>query len=185
MGWVSGGLALVCLGLAVLHLLRVALRRRDSAIDPAVEFSHTAMALGMAAMFSPVGDPVPQPAWTIVFVAAAAWFVVRRLRGPDQESLHHIVGSTAMLFMLVAGHGPHGGPDSLGLLSVVAILLTGYFGWHALRCAERCRRSEDAEVVEAGGALALQVRSLRAPQLAAMAHLVMAVAMAGMLLGMV
>lgn len=197
MSWVDAGLSVICLGVAGLHLLRLAVRRRDVA----GELSHTAMALGMAAMFAPLVDPVPQLVWVAVFVVCAAWFAALALRSRTLggEAPHHVVGGATMLFMLAAGHGApaadgsahaghiaHGGgaADTLGLTSVVAIVLTAYFAWHALRCAERFRA---AEVPDAASAVALRtsVLSLRSPQVAAGAHMVMAAVMASMLLGMV
>jgi Domain of unknown function (DUF5134) len=201
MGWVSGGLAVVCLAVGLFHLFRLVVLRRDVAGD----LAHAAMGLGMAAMFSPLGDPVPAPVWTVVFALGAAWFAVavQRSRTLGGDAGHHLVGSGAMLFMLAAGHGApaadsaphaahaaHGGgmAGTLGLASVAALVLTGYFAWHALRCAHRCRRPEPAATPPVGGS-AVAVRapawSIHAPQTAAAAHLVMAVAMAVMLLGMV
>jgi hypothetical protein len=202
MAWTSGVLAVLCLAIAVFHLARLLVRRRDVA----GELAHAAMGLGMAAMFSPLGDPVPGQAWTAVFVLCAAWFAgaAVRSRRVGGEAGHHVVGSAAMLFMLADGHGApaadgaahaghaaHGGAaaGTLGLASLAALLLTSYFAWHALRCADRCRltppTSEGAPA--GGGVLALRapVRSLDAPQVAAVAHLVMAVLMAVMLLGSV
>lgn len=199
MGWVSGGLAVACLVVGLLHLVRLAVRRRDTA----VELSHAAMGLGMAAMFSPLGDPLPRPLWTAVFVLCAAWFTAAVLRSGSLagEGPHHVVGSGAMLFMLAAGHAApaDGGPAhaghaahgagaaaTLGLASVAALVLTAYFAWHALQCVERCRRPgpADATAPRAGGAVVL-AWSPSAPRIAAGAHLVMSVAMAVMLLGMV
>jgi hypothetical protein len=70
MGWVSGGLAVVCLCAGLLHLLRVAVLREDVA----GELSHAAMGVGMAAMFSPLGNPVPGAVWTVVFALGIVWF---------------------------------------------------------------------------------------------------------------
>jgi hypothetical protein len=204
MGWMSGALAVVCLAVGVFHLARLAVRRRD--VDS--EAAHGVMGLGMAAMFSPLGDPVPGPVWTAVFLLSAAWFgaALLRTRAFGGDAAHHVVSSGAMLFMLVAGHaapaadgGAHAGhaaPGSgatgvLGFASVVALGLTAYFTWHALRCAERCRRSstpaeQDAPSAADGAAvLRAPVASLTAPQVAAVAHLLMAASMAVMLLGMV
>ena len=205
MGWVAGTLSVICLGLAVLHLLRLAVRRRDVA----AELSHTAMGLGMAAMFSPLGDPVPQPVWVAVFVLCAAWFAALALRSGTLggDAPHHVVAGATMLFMLVAagsapaadghaGHLAHGGgaAGNLGLTSVVAIVLTAYFAWHALRCADRFKPAEVPDASEASpGAAAVAVRapvsslvwSLRSPRVAAGAHVVMAVVMTGMLLTMI
>jgi hypothetical protein len=204
----SGVLAGVCLAAGLLHLLRLAVLRRDVV----GEVSYTAMGLGMAAMFSPLGDPVPTAVWCAVFVLGAAWFAVRVLRGEGAggEAAHHVVGSGAMLFMLVAGtsegapagHAAHGdGPGgalagAVGLVSVTAMLLAGYFAWHTLRCADRCRTTtcpdaHPAAFVEDGrdgpdGAVALRAPafSVCAPQSAAVSHVVLAVAMTAMLLRM-
>jgi uncharacterized protein DUF5134 len=187
MGWVSGGLAVVCLGVGLLHLLRAALRRQDVA----GELSHAAMGLGMAAMFWPFGNPVPGPVWTVVFALCLAWFGGAVLRGWmvgtrtfGGDAGHHVVGSGAMLLMLAAGHSAHGrgAAGTLGLASVAALGLTGYFAWHALRCADGCRRPEPAP---GAGAVAVRTRTLEAPHVAAAAQLVTAAAMAVMLLGMV
>jgi len=43
--------------------------------------THTLMGLGMAAMFSPWGDPVPPLVGAVVFAALALWFGTRLLRG--------------------------------------------------------------------------------------------------------
>jgi hypothetical protein len=97
-----------------------------------------------------------------------------------------------MLFMLLthhndadvpAGHMAHHDTGAgLGPVPLVAILLAGYFGWHALRCTDAFR-VEDPEV--AGGAVAVRVGVLRSVRTAAVAHVVMAVAMTVMLLAMI
>jgi len=202
MEWLSGGLAVACLVVGLLHLVRLAVRRRGAA----VELSHAAMSLGMAAMFSPVGDPLPRPLWTAMFVCCAAWFTTALLRSGSLagESPHHVVGSATMLFMLAAGHAAPGddapshaghaghaahdggAAGTLGLASVAALVLAAYFAWYALCCADRCRRPgpAGASAPPAGGAVA-QVWSPAAPRIVVGAHLVMSAAMAVMLLGMV
>jgi hypothetical protein len=200
MAWFGGTLALTCVLVGALHLLRLVVLRRDMV----GEASHAAMGLGMAAMFSPLGDPVPRPVWAGVFALCAAWFAVLALRAGGPDARHHVVGSAAMLFMLlggthvhaVAGGGEHAGHGAaaaggLGVAPVAAIVLAGYFAWHALRCIDRMRPgvlpAVPAAEVAANVTVALRAPalSLRAPQTAAVAHLVMAVAMAAMLLGMV
>jgi hypothetical protein len=190
MDWGSAALALACLAAAGLHLLRLAVRRRDVV----GEGSHASMALGMAAMASPLGDPVPEPAWTGLYVVIAVWFavLVLRTRSTGGDALHHVVGSGAMLFMLAAdhstGHMAHGGPAS-GLVAVTAMGFTGYFAWHALRCADRCRREQEPCDGHAADESMLVQRSrapaVHTPQAGAAGHLVAAVAMSAMLLGMV
>ena len=190
MDWGSAALALACLAAAGLHLVRIAVRRRDVV----GEASHAAMALGMAAMAAPLGDPVPEPVWTVVYVLIAVWFavLVLRTRSTGGDAVHHVVGSGAMLFMLAAdhstGHMSHGGPAS-GLVAVTAMTFTGYFAWHALRCADRCRREQEpCDGPAAGGSVLVQrspALSVHTPQAGAVGHLVAAVAMSAMLMGMV
>jgi Domain of unknown function (DUF5134) len=191
MGWLSSGLAIVCLVVGVLHLVRLVVRRREVA----GECSHAAMGLGMATMLSPSDDLVPSPVWPVVYALCAAWFAavwcyrtLLRSGTLGGDAAHHVIASGAMLFMLATptAHGAHGagGAGPLGLVSLVAIVLTGYFAWHVLRCADRCRWPEPAVSGASVVALRAPVRAIETPQLAAAAHLVMAVAMAVMLLGM-
>jgi hypothetical protein len=179
----SAAFALVCLIIAALHLVRLAVRRDDVV----GEASHAAMGVGMAAMFSPLGDPVPRLVWTIVFAVCAAWFSVLLLSRREAAARHHVVGSAAMLFMI--GAGTHAGHDvpagGIGLGSVAAIVLAGYFAWHALGCLDRVTpRGLPGLVVGAGGGVALRA-ARTGDRTAAGAHLVLAVAMSVMLLGMV
>ncbi|MGH3974301.1 MAG: DUF5134 domain-containing protein, partial [Pseudonocardiaceae bacterium] len=70
--------------------------------------------LGMAAMFWPLGNPLPVLYWQLLFSIVAAWFAVRLLRHgprcatiPQPDSgrgaeLHHVLGSLVMVYMLVA-----------------------------------------------------------------------------------
>jgi hypothetical protein len=199
MSWLSGGLAVVCLAVGLFHLARLIVLRRDVAS----ELAHAAMGLGMAAMFSPLGNPLPALVWTVVFGLCGAWFAASALRAGrfGGDAGHHVVGSGAMLFMLAAGHGApaadpahaghaaHGGAmaGTFGLASVVALVLAGYFAWYALSCSYACRRPEPPAPAPGSGPVTLRtpILSLRAPRTAAAAHLAMAVAMAMMLLGMV
>jgi hypothetical protein len=193
----AGVLAVACLAVGAFHVLRLRL-------DPASEASHAAMGVGMAAMFSPVGDPVPAPVWAGVFTLCGAWFAADALRSPAgrrrDDAVHHVIGSGAMLFMLLgahgggvagtgaahAGHVGHGGgPDGgFGLSSILALVLAGYFAWHVLRCADRLRAA-DRDREPAGGSVAVRTDVLRDVRAVALAHVVMAAAMAVMLLGMV
>jgi hypothetical protein len=211
MAWLSGALAVACVAVGLLHLLRLVVLRRDVV----GEATHAAMAVGMAAMSSPLGDPVPELVWATVFVLCGAWFAALavRARSVRGDAGHHVVGTGAMLFMLLSGHshapgtggsehaghlGHGGGPEgALGIGSVAAIVLAGYFAWHVLRCSDRLRSCALAHAPNPaasavagpapGGAVALRTPALsvRAPQTAAVAHLVMGAAMTVMLLGMV
>jgi hypothetical protein len=147
MATVAAMLAAVCLAVAAFHLLRLVVVR----VDPIDEVSHAVMGFGMAAMFSPVGVPVPMAVWVGAFLLSGSWFAAVALRsapGPWRaDAVHHVIGSAAMLFMLLgdhagsgepgAGHAGHighgGGPEGdLGLASVAAIVLAAYFAWRAV-----------------------------------------------------
>lgn len=142
MEWVHVLLAVGCLGLGVLHLARLWLMRGDRV----GEASHAAMGFGMAAMYSPLGDPVPDAVWLVVFAATGLWFAALAVRAGigTRDAGYHVVCAVAMLFMLtmgghdaVGGHGGHGGHGGIGLLPVAALALAGFFAWHALRCGDR------------------------------------------------
>lgn len=188
MGLVSGLLSVVCLAVVAVHLARLVRPAGDALGGPVGELSHAVMALGMAAMFSPLGDPLPDPLWIVTYLLCGAWFtaVAVRDRSVHGDAAHHVVGSAAMLFMVLTGHNDHpdGHPASggAGLVPLVAIVLAGYFAWHALRCVDRL----PAEPAQRGGdgAVAQRVRVLavRSPQTVALAHVVMAGAMTVMLL---
>jgi Domain of unknown function (DUF5134) len=87
----------------------------------AVDVAHVLMGVGMAAMASPVGGPLPPAAWQAVFLLLAAWFAgswwqQRRAGAPARDGmgwhgtgLHHAVAALAMLYMLAAM--PHAGHD--------------------------------------------------------------------------
>ena len=204
MSVVSGVLSVGCLAVALLHLVRLVRPTSDDhgGCSPIGELSHAVMALGMAAMFSPVTDPLPPPVWTLAFLLCGAWFVAVAVgtRSPGGDAAHHIVCSAAMLFMVSAHHGQpapagdhagHGGGGGEGIVPLVAIVLAGYFGWHALRCTDRlraCAAGSERAVDGAGTtALAQRVRlvPVSSPQTVALAHLVMAGAMTAMLLAMI
>ena len=185
MTWVSALLAVVCLAVGVLHLTRLVVRRDDVL----GEASHAAMGFGMAAMFSPAVHPVPVLAWVVVFVLCGAWFAAAavRTRSWTGDAAHHVVGSGAMLLMLAAGHGA-GHEGGRGLVSVVAILLAGYFAWHLLRCVDRlgtpagtAASPPPARGVGPVGAALLD--RAPGPRLVGVAHVVTAATMTIMLLG--
>jgi len=163
--WFAGAAAIGCLIVGLLHLHRLLTVPGGRT----GEASSAAAAFGMAAMFSPLGDPVPLPVWMAVFGGCAAWTVVlaarERALGADGDAAHHLLCSAAMVFMLV-GHGAHGA--GLGMVSVVALVAAGYFAWHGLRCVDRFR-----------------VACTGHPRTVAGAHLVSAVAMSGMLVAMI
>src|SRR4051794_15580272 len=157
MAWFNALLACVSLGLGLLHLVRLATARRDGR-PLAGEASHAVMGFGMAAMFSPVGAPVPAAVWIAAFGLSAAWFAALTLRtGPaGDDAGHHVVCGVAMLFMLSLGlgeqaasggpHAHHAAAGPAAWTSVVAIVLAGYFAWHVMRCGDRVAAARRARL---------------------------------------
>jgi hypothetical protein len=211
MAWVHGVLAVLCLAIGGLHLVRLVRMRHGRALEAA----YAGMALGMAGMFAPAGDPVPAPLWIALFLLGGGWFGglllhARSIGALGGEARHLLVGSAAMLFMLGADHdtgavdGRHaapaaGAPGTAGLASAVALAFAAYFVLHTLRCADRLRATPGGEragrpVLAAAdpgpaAAIATVVRS-PAPtpcstSVSATAHLVMTAAMAIMLVGLI
>lgn len=193
-------LALACLVVAAFHVLRLLQLSRG---DAAGEATHTAMALGMAAMLSPLGDPVPAAVWIGVFILCGAWFAAAALRsegGPARaDAVHQVLGSGAMLFMLLAhdpggaeagglhaGHLVHDGGSNgaHGLSSIIAIVLAGYFAWRVLQIVSHPIRSAASApaVVDGSVATRSRLRLLADPGAVAAAHAITAVAMTVMLL---
>lgn len=199
--WLSGALGVLCLGVGLLHLARLALRRGD----PTGEAAHTVMGLGMAAMFVPAADPLPHTAWLLAFLGVGAWFGLAALRAGTVagEPGHHVAGAAAMTFMLFAhhsggvgaagggGHAHHGGavavdggaiaggPATLGI-TALALLLAAYFAAHAVGHLAG-RADTGAGTAPVRSAVLTRVRTHRVDPVL---HAVMGATMAVMLLGM-
>jgi hypothetical protein len=133
----------------------------------AVDIAHVLMALAMAAMISPVGGPLPMPAWQTVFLLMSGWFVGAwwRARGTDPwrggwhgNDLHHALAALAMLYMLTAmphGDGHHMAPwlsggfgDGMALPAVGWVLVV-YFLASAVVLATRWRPAGGPEGLSA------------------------------------
>jgi hypothetical protein len=156
-GWLSGVFALLSLAVAGV-MMAVAPARRG---DRSACLAHAAMALGMAGMFAPWGDPVPGPVGAVVFAVVGAWFAARWLRRGEQaddDALHLVVGPAAMIVMYlgmdhhagaptpageVAGHVGHGSALAAGgggpVLAALLLALAAYFVWHAWATAPPSR----------------------------------------------
>ncbi len=129
--WAKWAFSVACLAVAGYYTTALIAHRvgpRDGAggrLSGGYELSHLGMALGMAAMFSPLGDPVPRPVWLIVFGIAAAWFAACLLQAgapaddgasapADDAAHHHLVANLAMLFMVASDHRHHGAAGAAG-----------------------------------------------------------------------
>ena len=186
--WWDATLSVISLGVGAVfvHGLRAGTENR------AVAGAHALMALGMAGMFSPWGDPVPAPVLVAVFGVTAAWFLAVRLRaGAGDPATHTAVGCAAMTVMYLGGqhdpgpaatgHAGHHGAAAAGAVGLVGVgvslLLIGYFLWHAWLSAGRLR---DIGPVPGAGRPPSPLRTLRraTPQAGPVAHVVMDVLMA-------
>lgn len=179
MPWLSAVLSSAFLLVALLYLVRLTVRFRFG------DVSHAAMAAGMAAMFSPLGDPVPSGAWAGVFVLCGAVAAPLSFRaGPGgAEARHHLVGSAAMLFMLFGGHHRADAPLGTGLGSVAALAMAGYFIGYVLWGVERALALRPTTAT--AGAAWLARSGLLSPMTAFTTGALTALAMATMLLTMV
>ncbi|SNR57362.1 protein of unknown function [Haloechinothrix alba] len=169
------------------------------------EVAEVLMALGMLAMVSPVGGPIPRAGWEAVFAVAAVWLAARWLRlpraraGPGygngcvrSQCGHHAVGAAVMFYMFggMAGDG-HAGHDTQPwlvlaghegslVLAPLAIAATTYFLVDIVLCGVRCVRGRSGTGSRRPPAPALFSGGMRETSRAAMN-----VAMAAMLLAMV
>ena len=121
LAWASTAAFLAVAGYCVARLVAAA-RAPETyrGCHRAVDVAHVLMAVGMAAMVSPVGGPLPMAAWQTVFLLMTAWFAGSwwRSRGTRAwhggwhgNQLHHALASLAMLYMMSAmppgAHGSH------------------------------------------------------------------------------
>lgn len=154
-GWLWAGLFLAvsayCLTRVVAGLRnRVAPSCAGHAFGPDVDLAHIVMGVGMAAMFSPLGDHVPRLVWVVPFALTAGWFAVRMLRdwprlrhaGSRERAWHwhHLVDPLAMVYMaavMPTGSTAMAGMADMAASSAAANPLTttvdlGFLGYFAL-----------------------------------------------------
>ena len=132
-------LATLSLGVAVVFAAFV-VRPRCGRLAAA---THALMGLGMAAMFSPWGDPVPPVVGVCVFAALALWFGGRLLRGVPTGAggAAHLVVAPAAMAAMYLSHS-YGGHHASGVvLAALWLALAGYFGWHAVASVGRVQRA--------------------------------------------
>jgi hypothetical protein len=132
--WLYYLLGVVMLGVAAYGaalLVSSLLWRRRAGRD--VEVSHVAMGLAMAGMFVPAWSFGSGSAWVIVFVALAAWFVVRSLQSIDRFGVHvphfgiHALMSVTMLLMFwYPGAGSQGSMSMSGMSASMGSSAVGH-----------------------------------------------------------
>lgn len=130
-------------------------------VNRADEVAEVLLCLGMLAMVSPIGAPVPVAGWQALFGSAAlslsaSWVRARVRRASEPPAClarqcgHHAVCAVVMLYMLLgaAGHAGHGGDPwqtmagHSGVLPVpaLAVAAAGYLFVDMARCTVRAAR---------------------------------------------
>ncbi|MFI5771690.1 DUF5134 domain-containing protein [Streptomyces sp. NPDC051658] len=151
------------------------------------------MGFGMAAMALPAAVMTP-PAWAWVVYAAlfgaaslrALWFSRR-----SRHHLHHLVGSSAMVYMALTmapdggsahgGHMGHGVAATAGGVPLLTGLLLAYYAVYVLRSGARLIPVAATTTAGGGGGPAGSAWTTR-PELALACRLTMGMAMFAMLL---
>jgi hypothetical protein len=118
--WTCTAAFLAVAGYCVARLVAAARAPADyQGCHRAVDVAHVLMGVGMAAMVSPVGGPLPMAAWQTVYLLMTGWFVGAwwRARGTTvwhggwhSGGLHHALAAVAMFYLLTAM--PHSGHQS-------------------------------------------------------------------------
>jgi hypothetical protein len=142
--WWTALWALLCVLCGVVALVRPPAEAEDRLARTA----HLVMAVAMADMLAPLDGYVPASAGAIGFALLACWFGAAALRAQRLDGPGHLaIGSAAMVMMYLAAatpsshapghsHAAQGSAavgDVLGAGWAVALLLAGYFVWHAWR----------------------------------------------------
>jgi hypothetical protein len=178
--WLAGTFAAVMILTAVYSAGRLAvsrLRGRDTEFD--ADALHAVMGVAMAGMLVPRFSVLPGGLWVAVFGVAAAWFGWHALRAaglgisggsPCRFPVPHLIECVAMLYMLLAVHGPRsasgGAPMAMAgmgssafpaLAAVLALFMLGYIVWTTdrLTALARARAGADRDRLPAGMALAV------------------------------
>ena len=101
--WIQSAGALVLLAVAVHCAARLVQAGRAAARPDVTDGADVLMALGLAAMLSPLGDPIPPTAGVVVFGLVAAWSLVGAVGAGEPGRrvawVWHAVGGAAMVLM--------------------------------------------------------------------------------------
>jgi hypothetical protein len=159
--WLAGAFAAIMILTAAYSAGRLAfsrLRGRASELD--ADALHTVMGVAMAGMLVPWLHLVPDSAWVAVFGIGATWFgwralPARRAAPPrllqSRYPVPHLVECAAMIYMLLPGHRPPGGPAMAmpgmaaagsqqgfpALAIILALFMLGYLVWTTDRLTSR------------------------------------------------
>lgn len=151
-----------------------------------VQASHAAdllMALGLAAMLWPPGDPIPPLAGEIAFGLVGAWSLVGALASGETGGrvawVQHAVGGAAMVYMFAAMSAAAFGPLTWVLITYFA----SFAAWSALATARGLASGVGRVAAATGPARTVPAVVLAAPAVS-LCHAVMAIAMVYLLLAM-
>jgi hypothetical protein len=129
--WIQSAGALVLLAVAVHCGARLVQASRAAARPDVTDGADVLMALGLAAMLSPLGDPIPPTAGVVVFGVVAAWSLVGAVGAGEPGRLvawvWHAVGGAAMVLMFAMPVG--------AAWTVLTWTLAAGFAWSALAAA--------------------------------------------------
>jgi hypothetical protein len=163
--WLAESFAAIMILTAAYSAGRLAFSRlRGRATEQDADALHMVMGIAMAGMLVPWLHLAPNSAWAAVFGIGAAWFGWRALpaRGAAPPRLlqsrypvPHLVECAAMIYMLLPGHRPSGGPamamPGMGaagsqqgfpvLAVILALFMLGYLVWTTDRLTSRTARS--------------------------------------------
>lgn len=151
--------------------------------DAARHAADLVMALGLAAMLWPPGNPIPPLAGEVAFGLVVAWSLVGALgageAGRRAEWLEHAVGDAAMVYMFAAMSAAAFGPLTWVLITYFA----SFAAWSALATA-RGTASGVGQVAAATGPTRALPAVVLAPPVVSLCHTVMAISMIYLLLAM-
>lgn len=175
--WIQTAFALVLIAVAGQCASRLVQAGRDAALPAAGR--HAAdlpMALGLAAMLWPPGNPIPPLAGEIVFGLVVAWSLARAVAtGAGRHRLgwaQHAVSGATMVYMFAA--------MPAGAVALLTWVLIAYFvsfaAWSALATARGLAPSVRYVAAAAGPARTLTAAVL-APPVVSFCHTVMATSM--------
>ena len=141
------------------------------------------MALGLAAMLWPLGDPIPPPAGEVAFGLVVAWSLVGALAARETDRrvawVHHAAGGAAMVYMFAAMSAAPFGP----LTWVLIAYFVSFAAWSALATARGLALGVGRVAAATGPARTLPAVVL-APPAVSLCHTVMGIAMVYLLLAM-
>ena len=206
--WLTGTFAAIMILTAAYSASRLAFSRlRGRATELDADALHTVMGVAMAGMLVPWLHLAPGSVWAVVFGVGAVWFGWHALPTRGRVSLRlshsrypvpHLVECAAMIYMLLPGHRPLGGPGMAmpgmgaaagsqqgfpGLPVILALFMLGYIVWTTDRLTSRAAQPTTAGPGSRKDHLA--DNPALAPRLAACTKIAMSITMGYMLVLMI